>query len=71
LRGGEIRADTIIVVETLVYSLTQNKLVWGGQSKTRNPANVDRLIENTAGQVANELVRQGLIAKEIRERSAR
>ena len=65
--GGEIRTDTIIVVETLVYSLTQNKLVWGGQSKSTNPASVDRLIENTARQVADELVRQGLITKEIHE----
>jgi hypothetical protein len=64
VRGGEIRTDTIVVVETLVYSLTQNKLVWGGQSKTRNPASVDRLIENAARQVANELERQGLVDKQ-------
>ena len=64
-RVGEIRTDTIIIVETLVYSLHQNKLVWGGQSKTKNPANLDRLIEDTAKQVADELVRQGLIAKEV------
>jgi hypothetical protein len=32
--AAEIRTDTIIIVETLVYSLRQNKLVWGGQSKT-------------------------------------
>jgi hypothetical protein len=61
--GTEIRTDTIVIVETLVYSLKQNKLVWGGQSKTTNPASVDRLIENTAKQVADELARQGLIAK--------
>lgn len=57
----EIRTDTIVVVETLVYSLAQNKLVWGGQSKTTNPAGLDRLIRSTAGQVADELERQGLI----------
>ena len=67
VRGGELRTDTIIIVETLVYSLAQNKLVWGGQSKTKNPANLDRLIEDTAEQVAHELVRQGLIAKETRD----
>ena len=60
--GGEIRTDTVIIVETLVYSLARNKLMWAGQSKTTNPANLDRLIENTARQVANELVRQGLIS---------
>ena len=59
--GGEIRTDTIVIVETLVYSLGQNKLVWGGQSKTKNPTSVDRLIANAAKQVADELERQGLI----------
>ena len=37
---------------------------WSGQSKTTNPANLNRLIENTAKQVGDELVRQGLITKE-------
>ena len=64
VHGGEIRTDTIVVVETLVYSMGQNKLVWAGQSKTRNPASVERLIANTAKQVADELARQGLIASQ-------
>lgn len=61
--AAEIRTDTVIIVETLVYSMAQNKLVWAGQSKTTNPANLNRLIEDTAKQVADELVRQGLITK--------
>ena len=65
--GGEIRTDTIIMIETLVYSLRQNSLVWGGQSKTRNPANLNRLIADAAKQVADELERQGLMTKESHE----
>jgi hypothetical protein len=61
LGGGEIRTDTIVSVETLVYSLRQNMLVWAGQSRTTNPGNVDRLVRDTAGQVARELERRGLI----------
>ena len=61
--GGEIRTDTIVVVETLVYGLRENKLLWAGQSKTRNPRNVDRLVGDTATQVAQELERLGLIAE--------
>jgi hypothetical protein len=60
--GGEIRTDTIVVVETLVYSLKQNKLVWGGQSRTINPKNVDQLVRKLAGSVTKELQEQGLIA---------
>jgi outer membrane lipoprotein SlyB len=59
--GTEIRTDTIVIVETLVYSLRENRLLWSGQSKTTNPANLDRLIENAARQVCAELERQGLI----------
>jgi hypothetical protein len=65
LHGGELRTDTIIVVETLVYSLIQNELAWAGQSQTRNPANLNRLIEDTAGRVAKELERQGLIVRPV------
>jgi hypothetical protein len=61
--GGEIRTSTIVTVETLVYGLRENKLLWGGQSRTTNPRNLDRLIEDTAEQVGGELVRLGLIPK--------
>jgi len=59
--GGDIRTDTIVFVETLVYSLRENRLVWAGQSKTTNPSSVDDLIEDTADQVADELEREGLL----------
>jgi hypothetical protein len=62
--GQEIRTYTIVSVETLVYSLRQNKLVWGGQSATRNPSSVDRLVHDTAAKVVNELERQDLLSAE-------
>jgi hypothetical protein len=62
MSGGEIRTDTIVVVETLVFSLKQNKLVWGGQSKTTNPKNVDQLVTKLAAAAATELEKQGLIS---------
>jgi hypothetical protein len=62
--GGEIRTNTIVQVETLVYSLKQNKLVWGGQSKLTNPPSIDRTIARLATAAAAELQKQGLIASE-------
>jgi hypothetical protein len=59
---SEVHTNTVVQVETLVYSLRQNQLVWGGQSRTTNPGNVDRLVRDTAAQVARELQRRGLIA---------
>lgn len=60
----EFRTDTVVSIETLVYSLRQNKLVWGGQSVTRNPSTVDELVKDTASKVAKELERRGLLTAE-------
>jgi hypothetical protein len=59
--GTELRTDTIVSIETLIYSLEQNKLIWGGQSKTTNPQNVDQLVSEIAAAAADELKREGLV----------
>jgi hypothetical protein len=59
--GPDIRTDTIITVETLVYSLSQNKLIWAGQSKTTNPSNVDDFVRELAVGAANEMKKAGLL----------
>jgi hypothetical protein len=59
--AAEIRTYTVVSVETLVYSLRQNKLVWGGQSTTTNASSVERLVHDTAVKVGRELERQGLL----------
>ncbi len=61
--GEDIRADTIVTIETRVYSLKQNKLVWTGKSKTTNPSNVDEVVRKLAAATAAELKKAGLIAK--------
>jgi hypothetical protein len=60
--GGDVRVDVTVAVETLVYSLKQNKLVWTGQSRTTNPASVEELIQELAASAAKELRKQGLLA---------
>jgi hypothetical protein len=57
------RVDTVVSIETLVYSLPQNKLLWGGQSKTTNPNDVDELVAEVAHAAAKELENEGLIAR--------
>ena len=32
-----LRTDTIVNVETLVYDLKADKLVWAGKSESKNP----------------------------------
>jgi hypothetical protein len=59
--GTEIRTDTIVIVETLVYSLKQNKLVWAGQSKTTNPSKVDAFVKEVAAGAGKEMRKAGLL----------
>jgi hypothetical protein len=58
---SDVHTRTIVSVEVLVYSLRQNRLVWGGQTETSDTANVARLVDTTAKRVARELQRQGLL----------
>lgn len=57
---GYLRTDTMVTVETLIYSLEQDKLVWGGRSKTTNPKRVDTAIHDLAKMVAKEIKKAGL-----------
>jgi hypothetical protein len=50
-----------VSIEVLVYSLRQNRLVWGGETHTTDTPNVDRLVDATAKRVVRELERQGLL----------
>ena len=59
--GTEIRTDTIVIVETLVYSLKQNKLVWAGQSKTTNPSKIDAFVREVAAGAGKEMKKAGLL----------
>jgi hypothetical protein len=58
---GYLQTDTIVYVETLVYSLQQDKLCWAGRSQTTNPSEVAPFIKDLVGKVADELQKEGLI----------
>jgi hypothetical protein len=58
--GYEVRTDTYVFVETLIYDLRSNKLVWAGQSKTMNPSDVEGFVAELAKAVRGELQKAGL-----------
>lgn len=60
--GGEIRTDTYVIIETLIYDLRQNKLVWAGQSSTMNPSDVEKFVNELGAAVSKELQKAGLVA---------
>lgn len=54
--------DTIVRVETKVYSVTDDRLLWSGVSETFNPWNLEGAIDDIADAVSAELRRVGLLA---------
>lgn len=54
-RTVTVQTDTIVHVETLFYSLEQNKLVWAGQSKTTNPKGVASFVRELVTSVVWEM----------------
>jgi len=56
-------ADKIVSVETLVYSLEQDQLVWAGVSKTVDPAQIDPFIAELATAVTKQMSKDGLLAQ--------
>ena len=59
---GYLQSDTVVSVETLVYSLEKDKLLWASESRTTNPASLSKLVKEVADAVATEMSKQGLLA---------
>jgi hypothetical protein len=60
--GTKIDVKTTVTIETRVYSMRQNKLVWAGTSKTTDPKDVAEEIRRLAAATATELQNEGLIS---------
>jgi len=56
-----LQADKIVSVETLVYSLRQNRLVWSGMSETVDPAQIETFIGDLAKAVTKKMEKDGLL----------
>jgi len=58
---GSYRTDQLVRVETSIYSVTQDKLLWVGTTETVNPKSLSTLVEDVSKAVRQELVREGAI----------
>jgi hypothetical protein len=58
---GYMQVDTLVRVETNVYSLPEDQLVWASATQTVNPDNARDLVKSTAGAVAKEMRKQGFL----------
>jgi hypothetical protein len=60
---GGVDEDTVVSVETLIFSVPQNRLLWGGVSESRNAKNGRQLISDLVKETVKELQKQGLARK--------
>ncbi len=56
-----VQSDTIVRIQTDIYSVEQGKLLWSGVSRSMNPSNVEKLVAGVADAVAGELRKEGLL----------
>jgi hypothetical protein len=54
------RNDTRIVIETLIFDLKGDRLVWAGTSESTNPKSVRAVVEDIVDATADELRERGL-----------
>ena len=63
---GGARSETLAVIETLVFSLPQNKLLWAGVTETTNPKDAPRTIKDVVQATVKEMRGQGLLRESRR-----
>lgn len=62
----EVTTTTELRIETLVYSLTRDELLWAGTSRTSDPGKISSLIDEVADSAAKEMTKQGVLKAENR-----
>ena len=60
---GGVKMDTLITVETLIFDVKADKLLWAAVTETKNPKRVDTFMKDLVSAAANEVKKQGLVRK--------
>jgi len=58
---GYLRTDTIVSVETNLYSLDDDKLIYAGTTETFNPNDIAKMVNEIADAVNKDLRSKGLV----------
>ncbi len=62
--GGYYVTETVVKLETLVFDLKQDKLIWAGQSETTNPDKLEDFVRELVKVGVAQLRKEGVIAGE-------
>jgi hypothetical protein len=57
---GPGQKETTVVVESTIYSVTRNQLMWAAVTETRNPKGLSQFVEELAKESVKEMQKQGL-----------
>ena len=60
---GSVRDDMVVVIETLIYSVPKNALLWAGSSESRNPKDSRKLLADLVKEAVKEMKKEGLSVK--------
>lgn len=63
---GSVDRDTVVVVETTIYSVPRNQLLWAAVSETKNPKDLQRFVEDLVKEAVKELHKLGLAKSIVR-----
>jgi hypothetical protein len=55
------KAQTYVTLETNIYDLSTDKLVWGGSTQTKNPDSARELVKDVTKAVRKDLKAKGLV----------
>ena len=55
--------DRTVSIETLFYSIAEDKLLWAGQSETTNPKDVRKFAKELVDAAGKAMRKDGLIKK--------
>jgi hypothetical protein len=58
---GYLRTDTIVRVETTIYSVADGKLIYAARSQTFNPSDARKTVKEIGEAVAKDLRQRGLL----------
>jgi hypothetical protein len=63
---GSIEHETVVVVESTIYSVPKNALLWAAVSETRSPKDLSRFVQDLVKASVKEMQKQGLARSQVK-----
>ena len=63
---GGVQRETKVVVESTIYSVPRNQLLWAAVTETTNPRDLRGFVEELVKRSVEEMQKQGLARRQPR-----